>query len=106
MNEYSGMEPIPVPTHMRDVLYADFHVQHFGPPQGFSDEEVGTPECLVGHVWPRDGVVLPVIADFWKPTPEQLEMLNAGGVLELRFYTNTLVMHSLTVHENPEEEQS
>lgn len=89
---YSNMEPVAIP----DQIVIDnptFKALHIGPPKGMTDEECGTVEAFVGFV---DG--LPCIADYWRPTPEQLEILNAGGFLELRQYSPQMIMHSLTVY--------
>ena len=102
MTEFSSMDPIPVPDRMKE-LYPEFEVATIGPPSGMSDQEVGSPECLVGYTDFDLGRRLPTFSDFWRPTAEQLELLNAGGVLELRLYVPQLVMHSLSVHALPAE---
>lgn len=92
VRDLSGvMTPIPVPERAK-VARPQLWVQPVGPPRGMSDEEVGTVEALVGSM---DG--MPVYADYWRPTQEQLDMLNAGGFIELIQYTRQMAMHSMTV---------
>ncbi len=92
MNGTDGvMTPIPVPAQVR-VARPQLCVRPIGPPRGMSDEEVGTVEALVGSM---DG--MPVYADYWRPTKAQLDMLNAGGFIELIQYTPQMNMHSMTV---------
>ena len=89
----SNMEPIPVPlqaVRMNPRLRSI----HVGPPPGISDEDCGTPEVLAGQS--DDGY--PVFADYWRPTPEQLNALIAGGYIELRQYHPQMIMHSMTVY--------
>lgn len=100
MTEMSPMTPIPVPEHMK-TLYPDLDVHPVGPPPGMTEDEVGTVECLVGYAPFDETRQMPVYADFWQPTPDELEMLNNGGVLELRLYLPQLAMHSLNVHPGP-----
>ncbi|GAA3510168.1 hypothetical protein GCM10022234_00470 [Aeromicrobium panaciterrae] len=89
---YSNMTPGPIPDQIVQDN-PDWRALHIGPPPGVSDEDCGTVEAFYGLV---DG--MPCLADFWRPTPEQLAILNAGGFLELRQYTGRMVMHSLIVH--------
>jgi len=86
------MDPIPIPDEAV-VEYPEHRALHIGPPAGMTEAECSTVESLVG----REGN-LPVYADFWRPTPEQLQMLSTGGFIELRQYANAMVMHSMTVH--------
>jgi hypothetical protein len=87
----SNMNPVGIPPQaVRNN--PGFKAIHVGPPRGMSDDEVGTVEALVGVAHG-----LPVWADYWQPTPEQLAMLNAGGHIELRQYSNQMVMHSMTI---------
>lgn len=90
----SPMDPIGIPPEAV-LLNPGYKAVHIGPPPGISDADCGTPEVLVGET--PEGY--PVLADYWRPTPEQLAVLNAGGFLELRQYSQRMVMHSLTVYE-------
>lgn len=86
-----SMTPIPIPPEAaasRPTLKAI----SVGPPAGVSDRECGTVESLAGI---EDGY--PMYADYWRPTPEQLEALAAGGFIELIQYAPRMVMHSMTV---------
>lgn len=88
MSTNSPMNPIPVPAQCE---YKNWHKLVVGPPRGVSD--CGSVESMVGH---SGGY--PAYADFWRPTAEQLAVLQAGGFIELRQYTRQMVMHSMTVH--------
>lgn len=87
----SPLDPAPIPpeaVRARPTLNA----RHVGPPRGVSDDDCGTVEALVGHL---NGY--PAWCDYWRPTPEQLATLNAGGFIELVQYSPRMVMHSLSV---------
>lgn len=90
MKQNSPMDPISVPAQCE---YDGWRKQVVGPPRGVSSDDCGSVESMVGH----DGGY-PTYADFWRPTDEQLAMLQAGGFIELRQYTRQMVMHSMTVH--------
>lgn len=102
MSEMSSMNPIPVPEAMK-TLYPDLEVYQVGPPPGMTEQECGTVEALAGQVQFDETRLMPVYADFWKPTEAELAMLNSGGLLELRLYCPQLVMHSLSVHPGADE---
>lgn len=90
-----SMTPIPIPPEAaasRPTLRA----LRIGPPPGVSDNDCGTVESLVGV---QDG--LPMYADYWRPTPDQLDALNRGGFIELIQYAPQMVMHSMTVWDVP-----
>lgn len=89
----SNMIPIGIPPAA--VRHnPDLRALHVGPPPGISDEDCGTPEVLVGQS--PEGY--PVFADYWQPTPDQLRMLVDGGFIELRQYSQRMIMHSMTVY--------
>lgn len=85
------MTPIPVPPEAA-ASRPNLRAISIGPPPGVSNEDCGTVEALVGV---HGGY--PVHADYWRPTPEQLAALQAGGFLELMQYSPRMLMHSLTV---------
>lgn len=87
----SSMTPIPIPPEAA-ATRPHLKALSIGPPPGVSDAECGTVESLVGM---QDGY--PVYADYWRPDPDQLEALAAGGFIELIQYAPRMVMHSLTV---------
>lgn len=86
-----NMTPIPIPPEAATTR-PSFKALRIGPPPGVPDDECGTVESLVGMV---DGY--PAYADYWRPTPEQLEALQRGGFIELIQYHPRMVMHSMTV---------
>jgi hypothetical protein len=47
----------------------------------------------------------PMYANYWRPTPAQLEALAAGGFIELIQYNTRMVMHSMTVWDVPAAEE-
>lgn len=86
------MAPIPVPPEAAANRLACRAIR-IGPPPGVSDDDCSTLECLAGlH---ESG--LPMIAAYWRPTPEQLTTLQAGGFIEHIQYARRLTMHSMTV---------
>jgi hypothetical protein len=86
-----SMTPVPIPP---EAAASRPHLKAIsvGPPPGVSDADCGTVESLAGI---QDGY--PMYADYWRPTPEQLEALAAGGFIELIQYAPRMVMHSMTV---------
>lgn len=97
----SNMTPIGIPPSAARAN-PNLRAKHVGPPPGIGDDECGTPEVLVG-VSPEG---YPVYADYWRPTVEQLALLNGGGYIELRQYAQQMAMHSLTIHSADSEENS
>ena len=89
MIQNSPMDPIPVPAQCE---YDGWQKLVVGPPRGISGDDCGSVESMTGN---HGGY--PVFADFWRPTVEQLAMLQAGGFIELRQYAPQMVMHSMTV---------
>lgn len=94
MTEMS-MTPIPIPPEAA-ASRPHLRALRIGPPPGVSDDDCGTVESLTGV---QDGYQ--VFADYWRPTPEQLEALAAGGFIELIQYAPRMVMHSMTVWDVP-----
>ena len=90
-----SMTPIPIPPEAA-ATRPHLKALSIGPPPGVSDQDCGTVESLVGM---QDGY--PVYADYWRPTPEQLEALAVGGFIELIQYAPRMVMHSMTVWDVP-----
>lgn len=88
---FSPMDPCGVPPIVKRAR-PWLKAMHIGPPPGISDEECGTVESLYGDISGYSAYT-----DYWKPTPEQLEMLNKGGVIEFVQYTQQMVMHSVGV---------
>lgn len=89
------MTPIPIPPEAA-AARPDFRALAIGPPPGVSDDECGTVGALVGVL---SGY--PAFADYWRPTADQLEILQRGGFLELIQYAPRMIMHSLTVWDVP-----
>lgn len=91
-----SMTPIPIPPEAA-ASRPTLHAVRIGPPPGVSDAECGTVEALAGGS--PEGY--PMFADYWRPTPEQLAALNAGGFIELVQYSPRMIMHSMTVWDVP-----
>lgn len=89
-----NMEPIPVPA-IAEAARPWAHKRAVGPPIGLSDEDCGTVEALVGEE--QFGTVY---RDYWRPTADQLQILNEGGFIELAQYTPQMMMHAMTVWED------
>jgi hypothetical protein len=64
----------------------------FHAPDGVPEEDCGDLDALVGHYPHADDaeVATPMIVSFWKPSDEELEILNAGGRVELIVWNNAL----------------
>ena len=88
----SPMDPIPVPPEAF-ASRPGFRVLNIGPPAGMTEEKCASVEAFVGYS--EAGGLM--IADYWRPTPEQLAVLNEGGFVELIQYAPAMVMHSMTV---------
>jgi hypothetical protein len=91
-----SMTPIPIPPEAA-AARATLKALRIGPPPGVSDAECGTVESLVGQS--EEGY--PMYANYWRPTPEQLDALAAGGFIELIQYAPRMAMHSMTVWDVP-----
>lgn len=91
------MTPIPIPPEAA-AARPDLEALRIGPPPGVSDAECGTVEALAGF---SEDAAYPMYADYWRPTPEQLDALAAGGFIELIQYSPRMVMHSMTVWDVP-----
>lgn len=91
MSGQSPMTPVPIPPEAA-ASRPDMRAMNIGPPVGVSDEDCGTVNALVGYI---EG--MPAYAGYWRPTPEQLALLNDGGFIELIQYFPRMVMHSMTV---------
>lgn len=75
------MIPIPVPDEAKQRL-APCRLVRWGPPEGVSDEDCGTVEMIASETTRETFGTLSHFA-FFKPTPDELAVLQAGGVLEL-----------------------
>lgn len=91
------MSPTLVPLVAREHR-PDTRVLDIGPPPGVSEHECSTVNALMGRI---NGFA--AVADYWRPTPEQLEVLNNGGFIELVQYVPRMIMHSLSVWPDPPE---
>lgn len=98
MGKVSNMTPTSVPQIVKDAKPWG-RVLPIGPPRDFSGDEVGTVEAVYTQET-VDGRQVPCFRDYWRPTPEQLEILNSGGFLELAQYTSQMVMHGIQVWED------
>lgn len=90
-----NMMPIPIPPEAA-ASRPTFRALRIGPPRGVSEADCSTVESLVGY---QGGY--PAYADYWRPTPDQLQALQAGGFIELIQYAPRMIMHSMTVWDVP-----
>lgn len=75
---------VPVPEDVRRLRTSTV-VVNMGPPKGVSDDECGTIEVLIE----TNALNRPIGRGqyaYYRPTAEELEQLNAGGVIELGQY--------------------
>lgn len=76
------MRPTSVPrSAMLD--HPTYAVVDMGPPPGVADEDCGTAQMLLGDRPAMPGFGGRDQLAYFKPTPEELEALNNGAVLEL-----------------------
>lgn len=74
------MEPIAVPENAKQA-YPNHVVVDMGPPPGVSDEDCGHAQMLLGRTQAMPGFGGRDQLAFFKPSPEELDALNAGGLL-------------------------
>jgi hypothetical protein len=55
----------------------------FGPPEGMAESQVSQIHSYVGSVNGGSCDGAPVVITAWRPSPEELEVLNAGGLVYL-----------------------
>ena len=87
------MRPIKVPNQARKAN-PTYTLVSVGPPQGISEDDCGTIESLQGdivEVGSFDG--MHEIRVYWEPTPEELNNLDQGSVVELVFIGGRIPMH-------------
>jgi hypothetical protein len=94
------MIPIPVPDEAK-AERLDCRLVAMGPPRGVSDDDCGTVEMLIGGQ-PLPGFTGRAQYAYYRPTPEELEQLLAGGFLELCQIGNVVQPFSLAVWPAPE----
>lgn len=89
------MLPIRVPDEAKQ-RHAPCRLVRMGPPKGVSDEDCGTAEMLrTDEYEPTFGA--PAHHAYYKPTPDELAVLNAGGYLELTQIGATVQPFALNV---------
>lgn len=76
------MLPIEVPEFARRE-HPDHVVVSMGPPPGVADEDCGAAQMLLGRQPVMPGFGGRDQLAYFRPTPEELEVLNRGGYLEL-----------------------
>lgn len=89
------MNPIPVPASAR-AGRPECQLVNMGPPAGVSDDDCGTAQMLIG------GQALPGFRGraqyaYFRPSLAELELLNAGGFLEMCQIGNVVQPFSLAV---------
>lgn len=89
------MFPVPIPRHIRRTR-PWLTVQTVRPPAG--DEGEGIEEIEALHGPERTGTVERyVFYTHWKPSPEDLKLLMAGGTIEVGIMGQQLAPHGLAV---------
>ncbi|MCU1679232.1 MAG: hypothetical protein JWM93_3990 [Frankiales bacterium] len=73
------------------------YVVSMGPPRGVGDDECGTVQMLREGAGDGMRAVGSGFFAYWRPTPEQLQQLNAGAVLELGQFGQVVQPFSLEV---------
>jgi hypothetical protein len=91
------MDPVsPVPDVAKS-LYPDGQEVYVQPPDGVPENEVGVSPSLVtihsGGM--MDGC--PMFHEFFRPTAEELEILNNGGMIELILMCTAMPPHAMGV---------
>lgn len=100
------MEIIEVPENAK-AARPWAHAVTIGKPYNVSEEACGAAPALVGpeEFDGHDGITH--LRTYWKPTEEELDSLQKGGVVELTFIANVMQPHSVAVFpaENPDTPQ-
>lgn len=91
------MDPLPEIPESAKKQYPNHKEQRIGPPENIAEEDCGYSMSLLGHVpgGAFDGA--PIIRTFFQPTPDELEILNRGGYVELYFISPAMPPHNLLV---------
>jgi len=96
------MIPIPVPDEARTAR-PDCRAVSMGPPPGVSDEDCGTVEMLIAPPPTRlDHSDIPGFGGraqyaYYRPTPEELDLLRDGGFIEFAQYGQVVQPFSAAV---------
>lgn len=90
------MEPRPVPSIIADEIGID--VVDVGPPQGVDPDYCGTANMArYEALW--SGHDTAIYMSYYQPTKEELEILNAGGLVQIQMVSH-VVPHSAQVVSN------
>lgn len=95
------MDPTSVPDTARQA-YSDHVVVDMGPPPGVAEEDCGTAEMLLGMTPTMPGFAGRDQMAFFKPSPQELDRLIAGGYLVMNQIGHVVQPFSLGVW-GPEE---
>jgi predicted RNase H-like HicB family nuclease len=90
------MDCIPVPEAAR-VGRPECEFVRMGPPPGVRDEDCGTAEMLVSPPGRIPGFGGRANYAYFRPTPEELEQLKAGGFIELAQYGSVVQPFGMAV---------
>ena len=90
------MKPIAVPKCAK-AARPNHEVVTMGRPRGVSEEECGSAEMLLGYTHVMQGYNGRNQFAYFKPTEAELELLNAGGFLELNQIGQVVQPFSLAV---------
>jgi hypothetical protein len=97
------MRPVSVPKKAQEDS-PHLRVIRIGPPKGINDDQCGTVEALVGphkEVGVFDGA--PCIKTYWRPSQEELEFIASGGVIELCYFSKTMLVTSMNTEYGDEQ---
>ncbi len=86
------MNPVPVPENAKRA-YPRASLHDWGKPQGYSDDEIGSLPAQNDFSEQR----FPQIRSYWKPDAHELELLLAGGVVQLNVVSSRMVPVSIAV---------
>lgn len=86
------MNPSPVPENAK-AARPWAREQVIGKPPGYTDDEIGGLPSLIDTSDAR----FPTFRSYWRPEPHELEMLNAGGFIELGVVADQMVPVSMGV---------
>jgi hypothetical protein len=71
---------------------------HPGPPKGYAESQVATISAYAGQIERGSMEGAPIIVTAWRPSPEELAMLNEGHPIFVSFISGGLPPHFLSVH--------
>lgn len=97
------MNPTPIPANALASAFPTHQAVRMGPPAGVSDDDCGTVEMLIGQNPSMPGFAGHDQIAYFKPTEDELAILNAGGYLVMNQLGTVVQPFSLGVWPAPDQ---